>query len=91
MAQPGEWYGALFRGVGCTKQETSPDLLIPPWISISQLQVMSHFELMTEFGVPMGQEDLEAAAGLDGEVWALQDAVWAAEAARERLAERFRR
>jgi hypothetical protein len=41
--------------------------------------------------VPLATEDREAAAGLDAEVWALHDAVWAAEAARERHAERFRR
>ena len=28
----------------------------------------AHYEMMAEFGVPMAQEDREAAAGLDGEV-----------------------
>lgn len=29
---------------------------------------MAHYELMSEFGVALGQEDKEAVAGLDGEV-----------------------
>lgn len=31
-------------------------------------QVMAHYDLMSEFGVSLAQEDREAAAGLDGEV-----------------------